>query len=57
MSTNNTYFKYTNSQGELWIILVDENGLETHIPTVGGNRYYQEYLKWVAEGNETPERK
>ena len=31
-----------------------EDGLELWIPEDSGNRHYQEYLAWIAEGN-TPE--
>jgi len=28
------------------------NGVDSVIPINSGNRHYQEYLAWVAEGNE-----
>jgi hypothetical protein len=36
------------------IIKINDNGSETHIPFDPDNTDYQEYLKWVAEGN-TPQ--
>ena len=32
--------------------VIQTDGTETlHIPFANGNRHYEEYLKWVAEGN------
>jgi hypothetical protein len=40
------------STGKLCAILKDEgNGRFLSIPVAEGNTDYQEYLKWVAEGN------
>ena len=33
------------------VIRWDDNGIIRWIPMVEGNRHYQEYLAWVAEGN------
>jgi len=41
----------TNTQK---VVLKNVNGIEWNIPFVPDNTMYQEYLKWVAEGN-TPE--
>ena len=30
----------------------DENGDVSWVPEASGNRHYEEYLAWVAEGNE-----
>ena len=39
---------------ELAGVLLVIDGIEYSVPISNGNRYYQEYLEWVAEGN-TPE--
>lgn len=49
-----TYKLATNSSGDEFIIKTDETGKEYGIPKVTDNTDYQNYLKWVAEGN-TPE--
>ena len=30
---------------------IDENGVVSWVPEAPGNRHYEEYLEWVAEGN------
>ena len=37
---------------ELYAILETKDGKESSIPIDEANRDYQEYLAWVAEGNE-----
>lgn len=39
---------------ELAGVLLVIDGIEYSVPISNGNRYYQEYLEWLAEGN-TPE--
>ena len=41
------YTEETNPFGETYIIKVDENGLESHIPLDPGNSDYQRYLAWL----------
>lgn len=36
----------------LYVQKQEEGGLVLCIPLDEGNRHYQEYLEWVAEGNE-----
>lgn len=36
---------------ELAGVLLVIDGIEYSVPISNGNRYYQEYLEWVAEGN------
>jgi hypothetical protein len=38
--------------GEFAIQITFENGEQWAVPKDIGNRHYQEYLKWLAEGNE-----
>lgn len=39
--------------GNKWIIRVnDDPGVTTYIPYAEENEDYQEYLRWLAEGNE-----
>ena len=45
------YKLFTSPIGQEFILIVETN---TYIPFDPANRDYQEYLKWVAEGN-TPE--
>jgi len=33
------------------VLRTDDNGIKTYVPFDEGNTSYQEYLKWVAEGN------
>ena len=33
-------------------VLLTVDGVKWYVPFASDNRYYQEYLKWVAEGNE-----
>ena len=51
---NKNYYKKVNNDGEIWIISIEEDGSRLHIPTTPGNRYYDEYLQWLSEGNATP---
>ena len=45
-----TYFKKTTDFGvTIWFI---ENGRKISFTETPGNRHYEEYLEWVAEGNE-----
>ena len=44
----------TAEPNELAGVLLVIDGIEYSVPISDGNRYYQEYLEWVAEGN-TPE--
>ena len=47
-----TYKKYNDENGNLSSILMIEDGKVTwNIPLEVGNRFYDAYLEWVAEGN------
>ena len=47
-----TYKKYNDENGNLSSILMKEDGKVTwSIPLEVGNRFYDAYLEWVAEGN------
>jgi hypothetical protein len=47
-----TYKKSNDENGNLCSILMKEDGQVTwSIPLEVGNRHYDEYLEWVAEGN------
>ena len=47
-----TYKKYNDENGNLCSILMKEDGQVTwSIPLEVGNRHYDAYLEWVAEGN------
>lgn len=48
---NKNYSKKINSDGEVWIVSVDEDGFELLIPSTIGNRHYDEYLQWLNDGN------
>jgi hypothetical protein len=41
----------TNDEGIIFR-RTDENGGVSWVPEAPGNRHYEEYLEWVAEGNE-----
>jgi hypothetical protein len=47
-------YKYKNRNGYTTIIL-EKDGVLISIPNAEDNKDYQEYLKWVAEGNEAEE--
>ena len=49
--TNPIYKLFKNLDGEVNCILTQKDGILYTIPISQGNRYYQEYLAWVAEGN------
>lgn len=40
----------TNELGNT-IIRTDDNGKVWNVPEAPGNRHYEEYLEWVADGN------
>lgn len=46
--------KEIDDHGEVITFLrrTDESGRQWWVPEVAGNRHYEEYLEWVAEGNE-----
>jgi len=47
-----SYKKYNDDNGNLSCILMKEDDEITwSIPLQIGNRHYDEYLEWVAEGN------
>lgn len=46
-----TYKIRKSSIGE-GLVRIDEQGFESWVPEATGNRHYEEYLEWVAEGNE-----
>ena len=47
-----TYKKFNDENGNLACILRKEDNQDTwSIPLQIGNRHYDEYLEWVAEGN------
>ena len=48
-----SYQLHNNIEGQLVCIIrtSSEDNLQISIPISEGNRDYQEYLKWVAEGN------
>jgi hypothetical protein len=45
------YTEYSNPLGITYILKIDENGLESHIPLDPANSDYQAYLKWAEENN------
>ena len=46
-------YKLNSDNGNIVSIqLIKDNGTELSIPFDEANRDYQEYLEWVAEGNE-----
>ena len=49
--TDPIYKLFKNLDGDEVCVLKEENGIRLSIPFNEGNRHYQEYLKWVAEGN------
>lgn len=34
-----------------YLIVIDEDGIEWHVPQVIGNRMHDDYLVWKLEGN------
>jgi hypothetical protein len=44
-------YKIVNSEIDNYIVWED-NGILYSIPIEPANRHYQEYLEWLAEGNE-----
>lgn len=46
------YKTYRTSLGEEFVLLDHADGSRTCIPFDPANRDYQEYLAWLAEGNE-----
>ena len=46
----NIVYKIKNWNGQVTISRM-ENGAESFVPEAPGNRHYEEYLEWVAEGN------
>jgi hypothetical protein len=48
------YYKYTQLNGNTFYVKIVD-GRDFHIPSDEANTDYQEYLKWVAEGNEAEE--
>ena len=43
------YKLYKNTEGAVWVFRTTDN---TSIPMHESNTDYQQYLKWVAQGNE-----
>ena len=50
--TDPIYKKFKNIDGEVTCILTERDGVVLSIPISQHNRHYQEYTKWLAEGNE-----
>lgn len=48
--------KFTTGEGERKDILDQESTPNIAIPFDEGNRHYQQYLEWVAEGNTAQEK-
>lgn len=46
------YFVFTSVTGDEMIVCPEEDGTPTFINPVSTNPYYQQYLEWLAEGNE-----
>lgn len=40
-----------NETGQVFLRGLDSQGVEWWVPEAPGNRHYEEYLEWVAEGN------
>lgn len=45
-------YKLVNYAGQLCCIEKQENDIKIHIPFDTDNTDYQEYLKWLADGNQ-----
>ena len=50
--TDPIYKKFKNIDGVVTCIITEKDGLVLSIPISENNRDYQEYVKWLAEGNE-----
>jgi hypothetical protein len=48
------YYKYTQLNGNTFYVKIVD-GIDFHIPPDELNNDYQEYLKWVEEGNTAEE--
>ena len=48
-------YKIIKTSFATWLERICDNNIVTSIPMVAGNSDYQEYLAWLADGNE-PER-
>ena len=45
------YTEYTNPLGGTFILRINEDATESHIPLDPANSDHQAYLKWVEENN------
>ena len=52
MSNFTSYREGRNDDGDLIAIIGTVDGFDSVIPINSENRHYQEYLTWLAEGNE-----
>jgi len=52
MSNFTSYREGRNDDGDLIAIIGTVDGFDSVIPINPENRHYQEYLEWLAEGNE-----
>jgi|TARA_A100001391_G_scaffold144891_1_gene102523 hypothetical protein len=50
--TDPIYKKFKNIDGVVTCIITEKDGLVLSIPISENNRDYQEYVKWLGEGNE-----
>ena len=53
-TVTNTY-DMTDTSKVVSLKVVYQDGTESFVPKVEGNRHYQEVLQWVADGNEIGE--
>ena len=51
MAISYKFFKFFLGKDATHVIKTDDSGVKTTIPFDEANTDYQEYLKWVAEGN------
>jgi len=51
-NTNDSVYTNVVKLGQTIISRTEPNGVILWIPEDEGNRHYQEYLAWLAEGNE-----